>query len=166
MGRHVRVLVQRQRGRALLLVVGRVHQRAGTRRGYEMGGRGHGHDVLGMVLLMVRMVDGTLLAVHKLPYFGIVFVADVVRQVGLLEPGGGHALVAGVGARRGRARIRRVEARLYECFARLGRDHRLQLARGERVHVTRFGRHQQHDLRAGQRGQLVRLKRCDTTNAV
>lgn len=126
-----------------------------------MSGRGHGHDVLGMVLLMVRMVDGALLllllAVHKLPYFGIVVVADVVRQVRLLEPGGGHALVARVGARAGRTRVRRVQARLYQRLARLRRDHRLQLARGERVHVARLGRHQQHHLRARQRRQLVRL---------
>jgi hypothetical protein len=43
-----------------------------------MSRRGHGHDVLGMVLLMVWMVDRTLLAIHKLPYFGIVVIADVV----------------------------------------------------------------------------------------
>jgi len=135
-----------------------------------MSGRGHGHDVLGMVLLMVRMVDGALLllllAVHKLPYFGIVVVADVVRQVRLLEPGGGHALVARVGARAGRTRVRRVQARLYQRLARLRRDHRLQLARGERVHVTRLGRHQQHHLRARQRRQLVRLLHADTKHEI
>ena len=94
--------------------------------------------------------------VHHLPYF-LVVVVQRVRQLGLLEAGGRHALVL-----RRRRRVRRVEARLDERLARLRRDHRLQLAGGERVHVTRLAGHQQHHLRPGQRRQLVRLVKSDS----
>lgn len=86
-------------------------------------------------------------AVHQLPYFLLV-VGNVVRQLGLLEAGGRHPLVA---RRAGRRRIRAVEARLNQRLAGLARDHRLQLARRECVHVTGLARHQQHHLRACQR---------------
>lgn len=93
-------------------------------------------------------------AVHQLPYFLLV-VGDVVRQLGLLESGGRHPLVAG---RAGRRRVRAIQARLDQRFTGLARYHRLELARSERVHVTGLARHQQHHLRAGQRRQLVRLQ--------
>lgn len=76
-------------------------------------------------------------AVHQLPYFLLV-VRDVVRQLGLLEPGGRHSLVA---RRTRRRRVRAVQACLDQRFARLARDHRLQLTGRERVHVTSLARH-------------------------
>lgn len=86
-------------------------------------------------------------AVHQLPYFLLV-VGNVVRQLGLLEAGGRHPLVA---RRAGRWRVRAVEARLDQRLAGLARDHRLQLARRECIHVAGLARHQQHHLRARQR---------------
>lgn len=44
-----------------------------------------------------RVVVVRTAAVHQLPYFAIL-VADVVGELGLLEAGGGHALVAGCAA--------------------------------------------------------------------
>lgn len=77
-------------------------------------------------------------AVHQLPYFLLV-VGDVVRQLGLLEAGGRHPLVA---RRARRRRIRAVEARLDQRLPGIARDHRLQFARRERVHMAGLARHQ------------------------
>lgn len=93
--------------------------------------------------------------VHHLPYF-LVLVVQRVSQLRLLEAGGRHALVDGAGRRVGR-----VEARLDQRLAGLGRDHRLQFPRGERVDVARLAGHQQHDLRARQCRQFVSLRQSN-----
>lgn len=93
-----------------------------------------------------------VMAVNQLSYFGVL-VGDVVAQLRLLEARRGHALISAANARR----IRRIEARLYQLFARLRRYHRLQLARGKCVDVTRLAGHQQHHLSTSQRRQLVGL---------
>ena len=100
-----------------------------------------------LVVLVVRRAAHAH-PVHHLSYFLLVFV-DVVAELRLLEAGGRHALVAS--ARSRRRRVRRVEARLDQCFAGLGGNHRLQLARGERVDVTGLRGDQQHDLGPRQR---------------
>lgn len=91
-------------------------------------------------------------------YLGLpaaVRLGHLVGEVGLLEARGTHALVrGGVGAR---GRVRGVEAGLDQRLPRLAGDHGLQLARGKRVHMARLAGHQQQDLGAGQRGQLVSL---------
>lgn len=84
--------------------------------------------------------------VNHLSYFRIL-VADVVGELGLLEAGGRHPLVA---ARRTDRRIGRIQAGLDQRLARLAGDHRLQFAGGERVHVPGLRRHQQHHLGTGQ----------------
>lgn len=76
-------------------------------------------------------------AVHQLPYFLLV-VGDVVRQLGLLEAGGRHPLIT---RRARRWRVRAVETRLDQRLAGITRDHRLQFARRERVHVAGLARH-------------------------
>lgn len=70
----------------------------------------------------------------------------LIGEVSLLKACGTHALVCGwVWAWR---RVWRVQARLDQSFARLTGNHGLKLARGERVHVARFTRHQEQHLRA------------------
>lgn len=118
--------------------------------------------VLGMDPRMIApTTEGVVVraaAIHQLPYFAIL-IGDVVGQFGFLEPCRGHALIPGAAAAAARRRVRRVQARLDQRLPRLGRDHRLQLPRRERVHVPRLRRHQQHHLRPRQRRQLVRLQR-------
>lgn len=95
----------------------------------------------------VRLRVGVRRTVYHMPYFRLL-VADVVRQFGLLEAGGGHPLVAGSGAGR---RIRGIEARLDQGFARLAGYHRLEFSRRESVHVACFRSDQEHHLCSCQR---------------
>lgn len=171
------LLLLRQWGGTGLVVRG---QHEGLWRGAGQKVRGGGvHVVLGVLvvhaaahhvlLLSMRAVAAVreaalatvaAVAVHKVPYFLFV-VADVVRQLRLLEAGRAHALVAAAvaaAAARRRAGVRRVEARLDQGLTGLRRDHGLQLTRGEGVDVAGLGRHQQHHLRARQRRELVRLQ--------
>lgn len=110
--------------------------------------------VMPLAAQRVRVSVRVRRTVHHLSYFRVL-VADVVRQLGLLESGGGHPLVPGSGTGR---RVRRVQARLDEGLPGLAGYHRLELARREGVDVAGLGRHQQHHLGAGQRRQLVRLE--------
>jgi hypothetical protein len=98
---------------------------------------------------------GVMRGIHHLSYFLLVRVSDVVSQFRLLITGHGHPLVRRSSRRRG---VRRVEAGLDQRLACVRRDHRLQLARRERVDVSRLARDKEHHLRAGQRRQLVSLK--------
>lgn len=104
-----------------------------------------------VVMLGVRQANeparSAAARVQLLPYF-LVFIADVVRELGFLEAGGGHALVT-PGARR--RRVGRIQTRLDQRLARLARDHRLQLPRRERVHVACLRSHEEHHLRSRQR---------------
>jgi len=99
--------------------------------------------------------------IHHLPYFLLLLaVRHVVSQLGFFVTGNGHSLVA----RRHRRRwVRRVEAGLNESFSRVRRDHRLKLARRERVHVAGLARDQQHHLRPRKRRQLVCLESKNKT---
>lgn len=83
------------------------------------------------------VVDGVLrgAGVRQLPHLHVL-VNYVIGELGFLEAGGRHALLAGGG------RVGRVEARLDEPLAGVRRDHGLQLPRGERVHVARLRRDQ------------------------
>lgn len=102
----------------------------------------------------VQATSAVRRSVHQLSYFLLV-VGDVVSQLGLLESGRGHSLIA---RRARRRRVRTVEARLDQRLSRLARYHRLELPRCERVHVTGLARHEQHHLRPRQRRKLVSLK--------
>lgn len=73
--------------------------------------------------------------VHHLPYF-LVLVVQRVSQLRLLEARRRHALIHCA-----RWRIRRVEARLDQRFARLGRDHRLKFPCSEGVDVSCLAGH-------------------------
>ena len=85
-----------------------------------------------------------------------VSIRHLVGEVSLLKACGAHPLIGGrVWARR---RVRRIEAGLDQSFARLWRDHGLQLPGGKRVHMTRLTGDQQQHLSTGQRRQLVRLQ--------
>lgn len=93
--------------------------------------------------------------VHHLAHL-VLLLGDGVGELGLLVPGGRHALVM-VRVAGHRRRVGAVQAGLDQRFARLRRDHGLQLPGGEGVDVARLGGDQQHHLGPRQRGQLVRL---------
>lgn len=81
----------------------------------------------------------------------------LVGEIRLLEARGAHPLVhGGVGPRR---RVRGVQARLDQGFARFAGDHGLKLAGGKGVDVTRFTGHQQQNLGSCEGGQFIRLER-------
>lgn len=108
---HVRVRVL---GMAVPLVRGRQRAGAGLRVAGVLGRAPQPQVALlevGIVALAgqgVRVRVCMRRAVHHLPYFRIL-VADVVGELGLLEAGGGHPLVAAGGAGR---RVGAVEAGL------------------------------------------------------
>lgn len=162
----MRVGVRHVRCVGVMTVVGDVRMarmrgvRLGVRQGRPLPTDGIGllHQLL-VEPVMPRLRVGQMsmpvvaVAVHQLSYFRI-FVADVVAQFRLLEARRRHPLVTGAAG----GRVGRVQAGLDERFARLRRDHRLELARRERVHVTGLGRHQEHHLRAGERREFVCLR--------
>lgn len=115
-----------------------------ARRRRRMGPRGRSASwpATGPGVAGVQRATVVRRPVHQLPYFLLV-VGDVVRQLGLLEAGGRHPLVA---RRARRRRIRAVQARLDQRLACFARDHRLKFARRECVHVASLARHQQHHL--------------------
>lgn len=137
---HVRMRVRMLRGVTVTLVVRGQWTRTSLRVAPVLGGPTETQMALlqmGVVPLGpqgVRVRVCMWRPVYHLSYFGIL-VADVVGELGLLKTGGRHPLV-----RSGRTsrRIRGVEARLDEGLARLTSYHGLELASGERVHVSRL----------------------------
>lgn len=95
----------------------------------------HAHPVMVHMLVALRRPAHGRAPVNQLPYFGLL-IGDVVGELRLLEAGGGHALVPAVAGGGALRRVGRVQAGLDEPLARVGGDHGLQLARGERVHVA------------------------------
>lgn len=92
---------------------------------------------------------------HYLGLPAAVRLGHLVGEVRLLKASGTHALVSG--GVRARRRVRGIEARLDQRLPRLAGDHGLQLPRGKRVHMARLAGHQQQDLSASQRGELIGL---------
>lgn len=98
-------------------------------------------------------------------YLGLptaVRLGHLVGEVRLLKARGAHALVSG--GVRARGRVWGVEARLDQRLPRLTGDHGLQLPCGKRVHMARLAGHQQQDLSARQRGELVGLPAAQGKN--
>lgn len=92
---------------------------------------------------------------HYLGLPAAVRLRHLVGEVRLLKTSGTHALVSG--GVRAWGRVRGIEACLDQRLPRLAGDHGLQLPCGKRVHMARLAGHQQQDLSASQRGELVGL---------
>lgn len=92
---------------------------------------------------------------HYLGLPAAVRLRHLVGEVRLLKTSGTHALVSG--GVRAWGRVRGIEACLDQRLPRLTGDHGLQLPCGKRVHMACLAGHQQQDLSASQRGELIGL---------